>query len=62
MELVIYPEKCVKDHKCSAVALCPTGALTQKRLDAPEVDKEKCIVCGKCSQRCPHAALVLEER
>jgi Fe-S-cluster-containing hydrogenase component 2 len=62
MILVVYPERCVKDHKCSAVALCPAGALSQKGFDAPDVDKEACIVCGKCAQRCPHAALVIEER
>jgi Fe-S-cluster-containing hydrogenase component 2 len=62
MELIIFPERCVKDHKCSAVALCPTGALSQRGFGAPEVDREKCTACGKCARRCPHAALVLKER
>lgn len=52
-------EKCPQDHKCPAISVCPVGALSQKDIEAPAVDGEKCIGCGKCSSFCPMKALVL---
>lgn len=36
------------------------GALSQEGFDAPKIDYDKCIKCGKCSNFCPKKALVLE--
>ena len=36
------------------------GALSQKEFEAPTVDHDKCIKCGKCVRFCPMKALVLE--
>ena len=36
------------------------GALTQEGFEAPKIDYEKCIKCGKCSNFCPRKALVLD--
>ena len=52
-------EKCPQNHKCPAISVCPVGALSQKDFEAPAVDGEKCIGCGKCSSFCPMKALVL---
>ena len=49
-----------QDHKCPSVGICPVGALSQKDFNAPEVDHEVCIRCGKCSDFCPKKALVLQ--
>ena len=51
---------CPQNHPCPSVKVCPVGALTQKGYNAPKVDYEKCILCGKCSNYCPMKALVLE--
>lgn len=60
-KLVVYEERCPKNHKCPAVSVCPVGALTQKDIfSAPVVDHSKCIKCGKCSNFCPMKCLVLE--
>ena len=52
-------EKCPQNPKCPAISVCPVGALSQKDIEAPAVDGEKCIGCGKCSSFCPMKALVL---
>ena len=36
------------------------GALSQKDFEAPKIDYDKCIKCGKCSNFCPKKALVLD--
>ena len=51
---------CPQNHKCPAVKVCPVGALSQEEFEAPKIDYEKCIKCGKCSNFCPKKALVLE--
>ncbi len=60
-ELQVIHANCPKNHACPAVKVCPVGALTQKDFEAPTVDYEKCIKCGKCSNFCPKKALVLVE-
>lgn len=60
MKLVIINERCPKNHQCPAMRVCPVNALSQNNFDAPIVDLEKCIRCGKCVQFCPKKALVLE--
>ena len=52
-------EKSPQNHKCPAVNVCPVGALNQKDFEAPKIDYDKCIRCGKCSNFCPKNALVL---
>ncbi len=57
MELIINKQKCPQDHSCPAIAVCPQGAITQDDIySLPEIDKEKCIVCGKCITVCPKGA------
>lgn len=58
-KLTIIIENCPQNHKCPAVKVCPVGALTQNEFEAPKIDHEKCIRCGKCSNFCPKKALVL---
>ena len=60
--LKIIIENCPQNHKCPAVKVCPVGALSQKEFNAPTIDYDKCIKCGKCSNFCPKKALVLECR
>ncbi len=59
-KLTVILENCPQDHKCPAMAVCPAGALSQKDFEAPVVDHDLCIRCGKCANFCPMKALVLE--
>ena len=59
-KLKIIVENCPQNHKCPAVNVCPVGALTQENFEAPKINHEICIKCGKCSNFCPKYALVLE--
>jgi len=58
--LIIKTENCPKNHKCPAIKVCPVGALSQIGFEAPLIDSEKCIKCGKCSKFCPKKALILQ--
>ena len=52
-KLKIVVNNCPQNHKC------PAGALSQDGFNAPKIDYDKCIKCGKCSNFCPKKALVL---
>ena len=58
-KLKIIIDNCPQNHKCPAVKVCPVGALSQDGFNAPKIDYDKCIKCGKCSNFCPKKALVL---
>lgn len=59
-KLKVIVENCPQSHKCPSVNVCPVGALSQIDFEAPTVDDNKCIRCGKCSNFCPKKALVLQ--
>lgn len=61
MRLQVIEERCPQNHKCPAIEACPTGALSQKSIEAPAVNQEKCIACNKCVKVCPSGALILNE-
>ena len=57
MNMIVNINKCPQNHKCPAMAVCPQGAITQKDIySLPEVDEEKCILCGRCIEFCPKGA------
>lgn len=58
--LKVIAARCPQDHVCPAMRSCPVGALSQDGFAAPRVDKDICILCGKCVRVCPMGALVLE--
>ncbi|MBU4438147.1 MAG: 4Fe-4S binding protein [Acetobacterium sp.] len=58
--LVVKKERCPQNHPCPSVGVCPVEALSQVGFDAPVVDMDKCIKCGKCVKSCPMGALQLE--
>lgn len=59
-KLIIQKENCPQNHPCPAVKICPMGALSQIGHDAPQIDYEKCVACGKCSTFCPKKALQIQ--
>ncbi len=58
-KLSIKTENCPQNHRCPAVNVCPVGALSQNAYEAPTINHEKCIRCGKCAEFCPKKALFL---
>lgn len=60
-KLTIIKEKCPQDHPCPSIKVCPVQALSQVGFNAPNIDYNKCITCGKCSRFCPKKALVIVE-
>lgn len=49
---------CPKNHHCPAVRVCPVYAMSQASpYNAPEINIDKCILCGKCIKICPTNAL-----
>lgn len=62
MTLVIQNRLCPKNHKCPAVKACPVNALSQEGTEAPTVNAETCIACGKCATVCPTGALQMEDK
>ena len=58
--LVVKKMRCPQNHACPSVRVCPVGALSQNKFEAPRVDMQKCIKCGKCVKFCPMKALALE--
>ncbi len=61
MSLEVIAQRCPQNHKCPSIAVCPVGALSQISVEAPAVDNNKCIECGKCVRFCPMNALVLKK-
>ena len=57
--LTVHADRCPQNHPCPSVRVCPVGALTQTGFQAPAVDQERCIRCGKCVRFCPMRALSL---
>jgi Fe-S-cluster-containing hydrogenase component 2 len=62
MPVNVIVSRCPQNHPCPAIRRCPVGALAQNKFDAPTVNNEKCIDCGKCTSFCPMGALVLEKK
>lgn len=58
--LVVKKMRCPQNHACPSVRVCSVGALSQSKFEAPKVDLNKCIKCGKCVKFCPMKALALE--
>ncbi len=60
-KLIVKIDRCPQNHSCPSVKVCPVSALSQSGFNAPNVDDDKCIKCGKCVNFCPKKALVFEE-
>ncbi|MCR3922322.1 MAG: 4Fe-4S binding protein [Firmicutes bacterium] len=60
MSIIVNLNLCPQNHACPAVTVCPEGALTQTRYNAPMIDGDKCIDCGKCVNYCPMRAFINE--
>ena len=58
-QLKIIIENCPQNHSCPAVKVCPVSALDQEGFNAPTINYDKCIGCGKCARFCPKEALVM---
>ncbi|HEX9016116.1 MAG TPA: hypothetical protein VF960_08975 [Chloroflexota bacterium] len=50
--IVVQSNYCPQNHRCPTLRVCPTGALQQEGYNAPTIDAETCIECGKCVASC----------
>jgi len=57
MTIRVIEHRCPQNHRCPSLRVCPMGALSQTGYNAPVVDDEKCMDCGKCVRYCPTGAL-----
>ncbi|MDD3927824.1 MAG: 4Fe-4S binding protein [bacterium] len=57
MPVTINKNLCPQNHPCPAVRICPVEALSQQGFNAPDIDADKCLDCGKCTKLCPMGAL-----
>jgi Fe-S-cluster-containing hydrogenase component 2 len=62
LSLEVIVQRCPQNHRCPSISVCPVGALLQMSVEAPTVDMDKCIECGKCVRFCPKNALVLNRK
>jgi len=60
-ELVVVNNRCPQNHPCPSKRVCPVGALKQEGFNAPTVDNDVCIKCGKCVSFCPMGALQIRD-
>ncbi len=49
----VAKEYCPQNHPCPSLRICPVGAIKQKAYNAPTIDDDVCILCGKCAGTCP---------
>ncbi|XOQ43828.1 MAG: 4Fe-4S ferredoxin-type domain-containing protein [Clostridium sp.] len=52
--LVVKTSRCLQNHPCPSVRVCPIGVLKQNGLKAPTVAADKCV------KFCPMRALALK--
>lgn len=57
--LTVNANSCPQSHACPAVRICPFNALSQKGYNAPTVNQEVCVKCGKCVRFCAYRAIKL---
>jgi ferredoxin len=59
MAIKVDTMRCPQNHRCPAVSICPSKALSQQGLRAPDVDVNKCTECRECTFFCPRGAFVV---
>ncbi len=47
-------------HRCEGV--CPRGAIRFDHRQKAQIDKSKCVECGRCARVCPYGAIVDNKR
>ncbi len=57
----VNTSRCPQNHRCPSLRVCPTGALQQEGFNAPFIDQELCIDCGRCTYACPVFSQVRDE-
>ncbi len=54
---IVVKHRCPQNHPCPCVRICPVEALNQNGHNAPEIDRDRCIECGACTEFCPYQAI-----
>lgn len=53
---------CLCCDPAPCVAVCPTGAFSQRKGGGVVQNKEVCISCGQCAKACPMEAIYLDDK
>jgi len=56
-ELMHWPSRCSRCYAC--IAACPPGAISKDAAGAIVIDKQRCDLCGKCTDACLYDAMQL---
>lgn len=60
-KIIVIEDLCPQNHACPAAKACPVHALEQEGFQAPKINYDVCIQCGKCIQICPKGALKIKK-
>jgi len=55
--LSINSKRCPQNHRCPAIKVCPSGAISQKGNELPVIDSNLCTECMTCVSFCPTRAI-----
>ena len=50
--ILVQSQYCPQNHPCPSLSVCPAGAIKQQGYQAPTIDSETCIECGRCVASC----------
>jgi len=50
--ILVQSQYCPQNHRCPTLSVCPADALKQQEYQAPTIDSETCIECGRCVASC----------
>jgi len=53
----VNPKRCPQSHRCPAIKVCPSGAISQTGFGLPVIDQNLCTECETCVKYCPMGAI-----